>query len=262
MGTTVSTDVVARVRAATPERQGLVGRFMDALDGGLQWPAGNAVWCVNMPGCFRTAMAGGLARCVKAGGRCRVVGGEGRSEAGGGKAEVGVNQSESVAGAVGAGEVAATVASVVVKAVVAAMEATGKRLEGRVERVLRGNGAVREEKVELSEEELRKIYARVLLTAKDEAGARDARLKDVFDWYCMKGFSAGEVALKLGCSKACVMKRLSTLRRIAGVRAMDLREYKPFFEEMERSLTEPRARRVRRSAAAYGDDPTDEEEGG
>ena len=103
---------------------------------------------------------------------------------------------------------------------------------------------------------------RVLLTAKDEAGARDARLKDVFDWYCMKGFSAGEVALKLGCSKACVMKRLSTLRRIAGVRAMDLREYKPFFEEMERSLTEPRARRVRRSAAAYGDDPTDEEEGG
>jgi hypothetical protein len=100
MGATVSTDVVARVRAATPERQALVERFMDALEAGLRWPAGNAVPCVNMPGCLRAAMAGGLARCVEAGGRCRVVGG-------GGKCEVlRVNQAESVAGAVGAGDVA------------------------------------------------------------------------------------------------------------------------------------------------------------
>ena len=152
--------------------------------------------------------------------------------------------------------------ALVVKTVEAAMEAMGRRLEGRVERVLRGHGAEREGEVELSEEELRKIYARVLLAAKDEAGAREAPLKDVFDWYCLKGFSAGEVALKLECSKACVMKRLSTLRRIAGVRAMDLREYKPFFEEMEKSLREPRARHVRRRGAGYGADPTDEEEGG
>ena len=74
-----------------------------------------------------------------------MVGGEGRSEARGAKAEVGLNQAESVAGAVGAGEVAATVASAVVKAVEATMEAMGKRLEVRVERVLRGNGVVEEE---------------------------------------------------------------------------------------------------------------------
>jgi hypothetical protein len=247
MGGTVPTDVVARLRAATPERQALVGRFLDALDEGWQWPAGDAVPCANMPGCLRAAMAGGLARCVQAGRPCRMVG----------DGKPGVDSPQSTARSAQGLELA-----LVVNAVEGAMEAMGKRLEGRVERVLRAQGAVPEEKVELSEEELRRIYARMLLTAKEEAGAREAPLKDVFDWYCLKGFSAGEVALKLGCSKACVMKRLATLRQMAGVRAIDLREYKPFFEEVEKSLTEPRARRVRLTAAAYGDDPTDEEDRG
>ena len=222
---------------------------MDALDGGLQWPAGSAVWCANMPGCLRVAMAGGLARCVEAGGRCRVVGGEGKCEVRSSRSEVGVNQAESVA-------------AVVKAAVEAAMEATGKRLEVRVERVLRGSSAVREEKVELSEQEQRRIYACMLLATKDQAGTREAPLKDVFDFYCLKDFSAGEIALRLGCSKASVINRLATLREIAGVPARYLRVYKPFFEAIEKSLTEPRAWRVRRDAAAYGDDPTEGEEGG
>ena len=122
---------------------------MDALDGGLQWPPGNAVWCVNMPGCLRAAMAGGLARCVEAGGRCRVVGVEGKSEVLGPQSTVPSPRGLELA-------------AVVKAAVEAAMEATGKRLEVRVEQVLRGSGAVREEKVELSEEEQRRFYACML----------------------------------------------------------------------------------------------------
>ncbi len=111
---------------------------------------------------------------------------------------------------------------------------------------------------ELSEDELRRIYARVLLTAKDEKGAREAPIKDVFDLYCLKAFSAGEVAVRLDCSKATVMNRLATLKGLAGVAAIELRAYGPFFERVERELTDPRARRVRRKAAAYGDDPSDD----
>ena len=119
-------------------------------------------------------------------------------------------------------------------------------------------GLLPERSEELSEDELRRIYARVLLTAKDERGAREAPIKDVFDLYCLKAFSAGEVAGKLNCSKATVMNRLVTLKRLAGVPALELRAYKPFFERVERELTDPRARKVRGKAAAYGDDPPDE----
>jgi hypothetical protein len=115
-----------------------------------------------------------------------------------------------------------------------------------------------EQSEELGEDELRRIYARVLLTAKDEKGAREAPIKDVFDLYCLKAFSAGEVAVKLDCSKATVMNRLATLKGLAGVPAIELRAYKPFFERVESDLTDPRARRVRRKASAYGDDPSDE----
>jgi DNA-directed RNA polymerase specialized sigma24 family protein len=107
---------------------------------------------------------------------------------------------------------------------------------------------------ELDDEALRKIYAAVLLTGRDEPGAREAPLKEVFDFYCVKGFSAQEVSVKLGCSKATVMNRLATLRKIAGVPASELRTYKPFFEQTEKVLQEPRARRVRPEDAVYGDE--------
>jgi hypothetical protein len=54
------------------------------------------------------------------------------------------------------------------------------------------------------------------------------------------------------------MNRLVTLKGLAGVPALELRAYKPFFERVERELTDPRARKVRGKAAAYGDDPPDE----
>jgi len=106
---------------------------------------------------------------------------------------------------------------------------------------------------ELDDEAL-KMYAAILLTGRDEPGARGAPLKEVFDFYCVKGFSAQEVSVKLGCSKATVMNRLATLRKIAGLPARELRAYKPFFEQAEKVLHEPRARRVRPEDALYGDE--------
>ncbi len=82
-------------------------------------------------------------------------------------------------------------------------------------------------------------------------------MKEVFDFYCLKGFSAQEVAVKLGCSKATVMNRLGTLWEVAGVAAEKLRAYQPFFEQTENALRDPRARRVRRKDAIYGDDTPD-----
>lgn len=116
-------------------------------------------------------------------------------------------------------------------------------------------GLLPESRRELSDEELRRIYGQVLLTSRDAGSAREAPLKAVFDFYCVKAFSAREVSVKLDCSKATVMNRLGTLREIAGVPAKELRAYKPFFEQIEKDLTEPRARRLRRKDAAFGDDP-------
>lgn len=117
-----------------------------------------------------------------------------------------------------------------------------------------------EESQEISDDELRKIYGLVLLTAKDQKGSREGPIKDVFDLYCLKALSPEEVAVKLGCSKTTVMNRLANLKKLAGVPAKDLRAYKPSFEQIEKELTDPRARRLRRKDAAYGDDPPDADE--
>ena len=113
---------------------------------------------------------------------------------------------------------------------------------------------------EFSDDELRRIYGLVLVTAKEQKGSREGPIKDVFDLYCLKGLSAGEVAVKLDCSKATVMNRLATIKKLAGVPAIALRAYKPFFDQMEKDLTDPRARRLRRKDAAYGDNPPDTDE--
>ena len=101
MVATVSTDVVARVRAATPERQELVGRFLDALEAGLQWPAGNAVpapdtggvpMCPSMADCARRIVLGGHSRCGERGLACVVAtkgSGVSREEREGGEGEKG-----------------------------------------------------------------------------------------------------------------------------------------------------------------------------
>jgi hypothetical protein len=130
------------------------------------------------------------------------------------------------------------------------------RIEGKVDAVRKAQRA--SERVEpdddLDDEELRKIYARVLLTSAKRPGGREAPLKDVFDRYCLDGLSAKKVGEALGCSKSTVMNRLAALKQIAGVPASKLRTYKPFFERTEESLRDPRARRGCLKQAAYGDE--------
>jgi hypothetical protein len=110
----------------------------------------------------------------------------------------------------------------------------------------------------LNEDELRRIYARVLLKSEGNDTWREAPLKEVFDYYCVKGFSTLEIAAKLGCSKATVVNRLTLLEKLAGVPPKRLRAYKPFFEQTDESLRDPRARRLRRRDAAYGDAPEED----
>lgn len=105
-----------------------------------------------------------------------------------------------------------------------------------------------------TEEEARRLFA-LMVACHTEHNLREAPVKAVFDLYCKLGFSARETALRLKCSKATVINRLALLRQRTGVSADHLRDYKPFFEQIESSLAEPRARRIRRGDAIYGDDP-------
>ena len=107
---------------------------------------------------------------------------------------------------------------------------------------------------EITEEAARKLYALVLVCASEQTD-RKAPIKQVFDLYCRMGFSAEEVSLKLHCSKATVINRLNTLHQRTGVTADKLRAYKPFFDDIEESIADPRAKRIRRKDAAQGDDP-------
>jgi hypothetical protein len=128
------------------------------------------------------------------------------------------------------------------------------RIEGKVDAVRkaqRASGMV-EPDGGLDDEELRKIYARVLLTSARRPGGREAPLKEVFDRYCLDGLSAKKVGEALGCSKSTVMNRLAALKKIAGVPAEQLRTYKPFFERTEESLRDPRARRRPGKQSACG----------
>ena len=122
---------------------------------------------------------------------------------------------------------------------------------------------VPKEEEDLSDEALRKAYAQILLAAKAEPGGVEGPIKDVFDLYCMKDFSAREVAVKLKCSKATIINRLAEIRRLSGgLSPASLRDHKPFFERMDKDLTDPRARRLRRKDAASGDDPSGENDPG
>ena len=107
---------------------------------------------------------------------------------------------------------------------------------------------------EITEEAARKLYAQVLVCASEQTD-RKAPIKQVFDLYCRMGFSAEAVGVKLHCSKATVINRLNTLHQRTGVTADKLRAYTPFFADIEKSIADPRAKRIRRKDAAQGDDP-------
>jgi hypothetical protein len=110
----------------------------------------------------------------------------------------------------------------------------------------------------VSESTARKAFA--LVKALDsERPASKASLYTVFRLYCMEGLNAVEVARKCGCARSLVFLRLEALRRKLGVHPRTLRQYSGHFERIEESLSDPRARRLHRETAIYGEEDEERE---
>jgi hypothetical protein len=114
-----------------------------------------------------------------------------------------------------------------------------------------------EMEAEVSEEEMRQAYGRLLLAFADEKPGRLAPLRAVFDFYCRKELSAEETRIKCKCSKGTVVDRLKELKQIAKVPADKLRTYRHLFDEMDSSFRDPRARRIQRNAQTDGSEEED-----
>jgi len=87
---------------------------------------------------------------------------------------------------------------------------------------------------------------------------RKASVLQVFRLYCLEALSASQVARRCGCSKTLVVRRLRFLRQKLGRDPVELRSVSSHVEAMEDSLSDSRARRIRRHAAIEEDG---EEEG-
>ena len=86
-----------------------------------------------------------------------------------------------------------------------------------------------------------------------EQPARKASLYTVFRLYCVEGLTVEQVARQCRCARSLVFLRLRALRRKLGTEPRHLRQYSGYFERIEESLTDTRARRVYRPGAVYGE---------
>ena len=100
----------------------------------------------------------------------------------------------------------------------------------------------------VSEDLARQAFALVKALDGDQ-GLREAPVFTVFRLYCMEGLSAQKVADKCHCSKATIINRLRMIARKTGRKPDQLRAYSAQFEQIETSLADPRARRIRQKNA-------------
>jgi hypothetical protein len=105
----------------------------------------------------------------------------------------------------------------------------------------------------VSESTAQKAFALVKALDSEQPSSK-ASLYTVFRLYCMEGLNAVQVARKCGCARSLVFLRLEALRRKLGTHPRTLRQYSGHFERIEESLSEPRARRVHRKTAVYGEE--------
>ena len=91
-----------------------------------------------------------------------------------------------------------------------------------------------------------------------ERPQREASLLTVFRLYCVQGLTAEATAQRCGCSKSTILNRLNQIEQRIGMSPASLRAYSGQFEAIDDSLTDPRARRIRRRAAL--DEPSDAED--
>lgn len=105
----------------------------------------------------------------------------------------------------------------------------------------------------LSDDVARQVFA-VIKQLEQSPSTRKAPLVQVFRLYCLENLSAEEVARECGCSKALIVLRMKELERRLGRKPSQLRGISSQFEQMEESLSDPRARRIRRSEAMDGEE--------
>lgn len=76
---------------------------------------------------------------------------------------------------------------------------------------------------------------------------RKAPILQVFRLYCMEILSRDEVARHLGCARSLISLRLKQIEKKLGRKPTELRQLSSHFERIEDSLSDSRARKIRRS---------------
>ena len=108
----------------------------------------------------------------------------------------------------------------------------------------------------VSESTAQKAFALVKALDSEQPSSK-VSLYTVFRLYCMEGLNAVQVARKCGCGRSLVFLRLQALSRKLGTHPRTLRQYSSHFQDIEKSLADPRARRVHRKSAIYEEEQED-----
>ncbi len=91
-----------------------------------------------------------------------------------------------------------------------------------------------------------------------QEGLREAPVFTGLRLYYVERLSAERLAKRCRCSKATIINRLRIIHRKTGTNPNQLRAYSSQFESIEKSLSDPRAKRIYRKGAAYGDEESEE----
>jgi hypothetical protein len=79
-------------------------------------------------------------------------------------------------------------------------------------------------------------------------GLKPPTLLTVFRHYCIEELSMGKIALKYGCSRQTVGRRVDLIRKRIGVHPDQLRRLSPHIAKLEETIKDPRAKRSKPGA--------------
>ena len=108
-----------------------------------------------------------------------------------------------------------------------------------------------------TDDEARRLFA-LLRTLELESYYRKAPVTRVFQLYCLEGLTRDRVAKKCRCSPALVTLRLRAIEAKLGRKASALCQISDYFDKIADSLSDSRARHIRRESALH--DLEDDEE--
>ena len=87
---------------------------------------------------------------------------------------------------------------------------------------------------------------------RDNARTRTAKLFDVFQFYVVQALTVAAVAKRCDCTEETIFVRLKALRQAFGRHPRELRQYSSHFEQIEKLMSDPRARQINRRGAIAG----------